>query len=125
MTNLTAGPDGSVWFGDQSDQPAVGRITPSGEITEFGGLEPEPFPIFHGPDAGPGRQPLLQRHENTVAVERISPAGEITRFRRGLDPLAEDVGPVRTVGNTARFRVEKNAPRRRAEAERGLTAIGR
>lgn len=125
VTNLTAGPDGSVWFGDQSDQPAVGRITPSGEITEFGGLEPEPFPILHGPTPGPEGNLFFSANENTVAVERISPAGEITRFRRGLDPLAEDVGPFATVGNMVWFRVEKNAPRRRAEAEEGLTAIGR
>ena len=109
VTNLTAGPDGSVWFGDQSDQPAVGRITPSGEITEFGGLEPEPFPIFHGPTPGPEGNLFFSANENTVAVERISPAGEITRFRRGLDPLAEDVGPFATVGNMVWFRVEHAA----------------
>jgi streptogramin lyase len=124
VTNLTAGPDGSIWFGDQSDQPAIGRITPAGEITEFGGLEPEPFPILKGPTPGPEGNLYFSANEDTVAVERISPTGEITRFRRGLDPQAEDVGPFAAVDGMVWFRVEKNAPRRRAEAELGLTAIG-
>ncbi len=33
---LTAGPDGNVWFDDQySASPAVGKITPTGQITEY------------------------------------------------------------------------------------------
>ena len=32
---IAAGPDGNLWFTDPEDASAIGRITPSGQITEF------------------------------------------------------------------------------------------
>src|SRR3954452_12736972 len=32
---ITAGPDGNLWFTDQSSMRAIGRVTPAGAITEF------------------------------------------------------------------------------------------
>jgi streptogramin lyase len=74
---ISAGPDGNVWF---STGAAIGRITPSGTITEFELLTPGllAFGITTGPDGnlwfaeddfyGPGK------------IGRITPAGDITEF---------------------------------------------
>jgi virginiamycin B lyase len=45
LTDLAAGPDGNIWFGDEGTTRAIGRITPSGQITEFStGLNAGAFP---------------------------------------------------------------------------------
>jgi len=50
--NTATGPDGNVWFTDLG-AGKVGKITPSGTITEYGGLSPSaffPYGITAGPD---------------------------------------------------------------------------
>jgi len=48
-TNITSGPDGNLWFTDFTGTK-VGRITPAGVITEYGGLSCPPIGIDAGPD---------------------------------------------------------------------------
>src|SRR5258706_467868 len=36
LGDMTSGPDGNLWFIDNGVPPRVGRITPSGAITNFG-----------------------------------------------------------------------------------------
>lgn len=47
---LTTGPDGNVWFIDGGATPAIGRVTPTGAITEFNTPVGEPSVITGGPD---------------------------------------------------------------------------
>jgi streptogramin lyase len=79
-TEMVAGPDGNIWFVTEDfggTEPAVGRITPAGAITEFrDGLAGAPAGIVPGPDGNlwfgiSGSPP---------AIGWITPAGEITRF---------------------------------------------
>jgi streptogramin lyase len=79
-TEMVAGPDGNIWFVTEDfggTDPAVGRITPAGAITEFrDGLEGAPAGIVPGPDGNlwfgiSGSPP---------AIGSITPTGEITRF---------------------------------------------
>jgi streptogramin lyase len=80
LSSLAAGPDGNVWFtrGSSGAIPsistmaAVGRITPSGKITEFrAGLRPasEPESIVAGTD---GSMWFLDRE--TESIGRITPS---------------------------------------------------
>jgi streptogramin lyase len=126
VANLTAGPDGNVWFADESFNPAVGRISPGGEIIEFPGLAPEEYPLLYGPTpAGDGNLYFSANEKPRVAVERISPSGTIERFRRGLSPRAWLVGPFGAGrGGDVWFRVEKTVPRGEPE-QPGSTTIGR
>jgi streptogramin lyase len=76
-TAITAGPDGNVWFSDP-DAGNVGRITPSGQVTEF-------TPPFHSAGdivAGPDGNLWLSMTGTTVAgsLARITPAGQFTTF---------------------------------------------
>ena len=90
--NIVAGPDGNLWFADTGDSTgngAIGRITPSGTITEFTtGLNAntEPFGItvgadgdlwFTDPDHGGPAAAI-------PAIGRITPSGTITEFTTGL-----------------------------------------
>jgi streptogramin lyase len=82
------GPDGNLWFTEGPSFPAIGRITPSGTITEFRvglGAGSEPTAIEAGPDGNlwftdGGRSP---------AIGRITPSGTITEFSAGLNPRSE------------------------------------
>jgi streptogramin lyase len=72
--NMTLGPDGNLWYTEAYGSPVVGRLTPSGQITEW----PIPFnaaEIARGSDgnlwfesAGPG------------GVGRITPSGDRSYF---------------------------------------------
>jgi streptogramin lyase len=94
LAGLIPGEDGNVWFADEGDAPAVGRITQAGEITEFPGLPPEKFSEIRGPaPAGPDATWFAANTDSDVAVERISPDGTISRFRDGLAPGTELLGP--------------------------------
>jgi streptogramin lyase len=114
VDTITAGPDGNVWFSEQAGGPpmagnhqakgagAVGRITPSGEITQFSeqfkpgppeiveGLEPEPSPaglrgIAKGAD---GNLWLLEMN----GLVRMTPAGEVTELpaKFELDSIGDE-----------------------------------
>src|SRR6266849_10306958 len=49
---ITLGPDGNLWFTEfqAGGGHQIGRITPTGTITEFPGLTGAPFWIVTGPD---------------------------------------------------------------------------
>ena len=72
--DITAGPDGSLWF-VESDHRKIGRITPTGAISEFpdGRLCGSPHGIVMGPDGA-----LWFTEPNTSTIGRITPAGSIT-----------------------------------------------
>ena len=73
---IAAGPDGNMWFTEEwPETHKIGRITPSGEVTEF------PFSfnanlnsIVAGPDGN------LWFTDGLSDVGRITPTGEITTF---------------------------------------------
>jgi hypothetical protein len=84
-TAIAAGPDGNLWFTESGGPGGIGRITPSGVITEFtAGLTSgsSPWAITAGADGNlwftenfdPGR------------IGRITPSGLITEFSSGLGP---------------------------------------
>jgi streptogramin lyase len=69
---IVAGPDGNLWF-TQSDSGSIGKITPSGEITEYK-IRPGsgPYGITVGPD---GNIWFTERFANMIA--KFSPAGQL------------------------------------------------
>jgi len=78
---IAEGPDGNMWF---ATERSIGRITPSGQITEFkSGLKPGSQPF----DLTPGSDGNLWFTDNgtTKAVGRITTAGAITEFSSGLN----------------------------------------
>jgi streptogramin lyase len=84
--DIVLGPDGNLWFTDstffyEGHNSAIGRVTPSGTITEFEMPEAVSTPeqIIDGPDGNlwftdPSRGPFNR------AIGRITPAGVITEF---------------------------------------------
>ncbi len=73
---IAAGPDGNIWF-TEFDNNAIGRITPSGSITEFSlpTANSEPTGIVAGSD---GNLWFTESAGNKVG--RITPSGSITEF---------------------------------------------
>lgn len=72
--DITGGSDGNLWFVEGS-AGKIGRITPAGDITEFGSGLSLPFSITDGPD---GNVWFTQRF--LPEIGRITPAGEVTFF---------------------------------------------
>ena len=81
--NITAGPDGNLWFTNPADfyrDGRIGRITPSGVVTQFqvptnpnnGGSEP--WGITTGPDGNIWFADVWDQ------IGKVTPAGEITMF---------------------------------------------
>jgi streptogramin lyase len=100
---LTMGPDGNLWFTENTDDFGIvysvdiGRITPTGAITEF------PIPSYL-PIASPLTTGLdgnlwftAAPRSNSGYIGRITPAGAITEFpipsTDGLPRYAPTVGP--------------------------------
>ena len=73
------GPDGNIWF-TECDANKVGRISPSGKVTEFSLPTPDSRPrgIAKGPD---GNLWFVEKKQ----IGRITPAGTVTEF--ALPPL--------------------------------------
>ena len=72
---ITAGPDGALWFTNQSSD-SIGRITTGGNVTTFTGNGISgPDGITKGPD---GALWFTNYYDNSVA--RITTAGVVTRF---------------------------------------------
>jgi streptogramin lyase len=73
---ITAGPDGNLWF-TEGNANQIGRITPSGTVTEFsiptGGSSPGG--ITMGPDGN-----LWFTEDNANQIGRITPSGTVTEF---------------------------------------------
>jgi virginiamycin B lyase len=71
--DMTLGDDGNVWFTEQA-VGKFGRITPSGQITEFTGVD-SPTSIAAGPDGN-----IWIASAFTPTIARVTPAIEITIF---------------------------------------------
>jgi streptogramin lyase len=72
--SIAAGPDGNVWF-TELDASEIGRITPTGTITEF------PLPSGSRPvDIAAGPDGNLWFTEDDGKIGRMSPTGAITEF---------------------------------------------
>src|SRR5579885_3133497 len=89
---ITTGPDGNLWFpeagGDQ-----IGRITPSGTITQFAlpTANSDPVEITLGPDGN-----LWFTETDGNQIGRITPEGRVTEFalpNDGSNPGAITAGP--------------------------------
>lgn len=88
LVGIVAGSDGNLWFTD-AGQNKVGRLTASGDITEFelpangGG----PYAITSGPDGNIWITTIVPGpHQDWIL--RISPQGAVTQFQAG-----EGIGP--------------------------------
>ncbi len=93
-------PEGDLWFTDQGTTPAIGRITPTGRITEFAsGLRSGSVPF--GITAGHHQQLWFTDHgcsgAGKCAIGRVSPDGMINETTAGLrrrsQPLGIAAGP--------------------------------
>ncbi len=82
--DITAGPDGAVWF-TEAGAAQIGRISPEGGITEF------PIPAVHsGPwaiTAGPDNA-VWFTDRGSDQIGRITTAGKVTEFALGGPPYA-------------------------------------
>jgi streptogramin lyase len=84
---ITAGPDGNLWF-TESATGKIGRITPSGIITEF--LLPSGRPPL-GITAGPDGNVWYSRQFGGVG--QITPSGVVTEFPGGFEVGGIAAGP--------------------------------
>ncbi|MCJ7670457.1 MAG: hypothetical protein MUP67_00200, partial [Acidimicrobiia bacterium] len=83
---ITAGPDGNLWF-ISNFGTLIGRITPTGEITELSSGLPD-FGGSSGPadlTAGPAGNLWFTDRAQT-RIGRITPTGEVTEFSAGITP---------------------------------------
>jgi streptogramin lyase len=99
VVRMTApGPDGNIWFidGKQNSEasPMIGRITPSGTITEY--LQASSHALY-AIVAGPGGEKYLwvTDHGETPSIGRIdsaNPEAGVTWYSSGLNAGSEPVG---------------------------------
>ena len=101
-SDLVAGPDGNVWF---TAQQSIGRVSPSGEITQFTDcmnyrqLFSEATSIVAGPGEDLWFASVTSRQlpsiEEPPTIGRVTPSGEITQFKAGIDwePRSLIAGP--------------------------------
>lgn len=82
--DITAGPDGNLWFteavnGGQSGK--IGRITPSGQISEFPlSSSYQAVSITAGPDSALWFTETASNKGQSGKIGRITPAGQIREF---------------------------------------------
>ena len=102
-TSITSGPDGNLWFTEYWERK-IGRITPLGVVTEFGGVSFFPHEIRVGPDGN-----LWFSGGNAGRLGRITPLGTITEFDLGVEFTSFALGPdgnwwiTESVGRIGRF----------------------
>jgi streptogramin lyase len=86
VTEITAGPDGNLWFADANK---IGRITPSGTISEFPLATVYAVSITAGPDGN------LWFTDSFRNIDRITPSGTVSEFptRTAYAPRALTAGP--------------------------------
>jgi len=89
---ITTGPDGNLWF-TENGVSKIGRVTPSGTITEFATPtnNSRPDVITTGPDGN-----LWFTEENAGKIGRVTPSGSITEFATptsGSGPYVITTGP--------------------------------
>lgn len=79
IRDFVATPDGSMWFtdsGSANSDAAIGKITPGGSITEYGGLDPSrPQRMAIGPDGA-----LWFTASNSPAIGRATLGGAIGTY---------------------------------------------
>ena len=85
---ITAGPDGNVWFAEFTGNK-IGKITPAGVVTEYGGLSANflPWAIVTGPDGN-----LWFTSQGGKGIGRMTTAGVVTEFTAGIATLGTIVG---------------------------------
>jgi len=93
---LAAGPDGNIWFIEQSGNE-IGRLTPEGSATEFKIPTERSLPagICAGPDGN-----VWFTESNSNAIGRITPSGQITEFPGPSRPLTYHGGKSDVTGIT-------------------------
>ncbi|MGD1058455.1 MAG: hypothetical protein ABR992_13695, partial [Solirubrobacteraceae bacterium] len=108
---LTLGPDGEVWytagvpgikiFSKEGESSAIGRITPSGQVTEFD-LKSRAIlqQIVTGPD---GNLWFVNQAEPNFTIDRISPKGEIKEFAITEHPWLKPSGIAAGVNGNVYF----------------------
>jgi len=99
LADITAGPDGNLWFTEYFPHPRIGKITPAGVVTEYSrGFTSVTHPeygitvevtvgsITAGPD---GNLWFTEGRANRIG--KITPAGAVTEYSRGitLNPFLE------------------------------------
>jgi len=86
--SITAGPDGNVWFAERSpdgSQSVLGRVTPTGQITEYAST-PVPGSIAAMTAGADGKVWFVKDGFGGPAVGRVDPAtGTYTTFMTGLN----------------------------------------
>ena len=97
VLGVAAGPDGNIWFSGEDGtrtQVLVGRITPSGSITNVPlspglGISAPPAPeaIVFGPDGN------LWLHGTNGNLARITRTGTVTQFSVGTNAYGVAAGP--------------------------------
>jgi streptogramin lyase len=86
--SITLGPDGNLWFTEPSSH-TIGRITPSGTITEFfisGSSQPQ------GIVAGPDGNLWFTQEAGHGSIGRITTSGEVSEFEAGLTSGSKPLG---------------------------------
>src|SRR5262245_24955851 len=91
-SGIVDGPDGNLWF-TEANTDKIGRITPSGVVTEFPIPTPgsSPLGIAVGPDGN-----LWFTEVNAFQVGRITTEGAITEFHlptASFKPISITAGP--------------------------------
>ncbi len=95
-TDITTGPDGNLWFTQRAGVGRIGRVTPSGSITEYvGGITSgfsagqQPSHITSGPDGA-----LWATEDGTTGqIVRLDPAtGTVTEYATGITPNRQPTG---------------------------------
>jgi virginiamycin B lyase len=104
---ITAGPDGAVWFTEHPPD-AIGRITPTGQVTEFA-LPPGsgPSDITTGPDGA-----LWFTEPGNGVIGRMTTTGALTTFSGAGFPVSITTGRTATCGTRSR------SPKRSAGSRR-------
>jgi len=124
-SGIATGPDGNLWFTEFSVNPKIGRLTTTGEITEF--PTPRPFATPAGIVVGPDGNLWFTQADFEMGFEgyisRITPAGDITQFSIGGFPYdialgsdgalwftdaniqANSIGRITTAGAVTRYSI--------------------
>jgi streptogramin lyase len=112
-SSIIAGADGNLWFTDISPTPAIGRITPTGAISELtplnSALSPTTYPggLVLGPD---GNVWFTSTNTSAPAIGRVTPAGTVTEFSSGLDSGARAETLAAGPGGTLWFTDQGSTP---------------
>jgi streptogramin lyase len=93
VTQITLGPDGNLWF-TESGAHKIGKITPSGDFTEFTGSNGADFGEVNSITAGPDGNLWFTTSRGAGAIGRITTDGHATLF-----PLPDPPGNVVSLNN--------------------------